>query len=228
MKRISQSQAGFSLIELAIALVIIGLVIGGVLFKGGDLIESARLKNVLSQVNEIRLAVATFQDRYQSLPGDYDEASLQIKDGLTNGKNNGVIDGKGLAPDSEAFHFWSHLASADLISDPGQAAEQGVPGFGHGAPASKIGGGFTIQYEPESMPGHWIILGATNGQSSDGALLTPLQAIHLDQKADDGNPKTGKIRARQGKNTEEKCLTDDGHYNTKVTKPACIVYFQLQ
>ena len=193
MKRIAQSQAGFSLIELAIALVIIGLVIGGVLFKGGDLIESARLKNLLSQVNEIRLAVATFQDRYQSLPGDYDEASLQIKDGLTNGKNNGVIDGKGLAPDSEAFHFWSHLAAAHLISDPGQAAEQGVPGFGHGAPASKIGGGFTIQYEPESMPGHWIILGATNGQSSDGALLTPLQAMHLDQKADDGNPKTGRF-----------------------------------
>lgn len=141
MKRISHSQAGFSLIELAIALVIIGLVIGGVLFKGGDLIESARLKNVLSQVNEIRLAVATFQDRYQSLPGDYDKASLQIKDGLTNGKNDGVIDGQGLAPDAEAFHFWSHLAAAHLISDPGKIEENVPLGFGHGAPASKMGGG---------------------------------------------------------------------------------------
>lgn len=227
MKRISHCQAGFSLIELAIALVIIGLVVGGVLLKGGELVESARLKAVLSQINEIRVAVATFQDRYNSLPGDYDQASEHIRSGLVNGKNNGVIDGKGLASESEAFHFWSHLAAANLISDPGKS-RQDKPGFGQGVPPSKMGGGFTIQYEPQNdMPGHWIMLGAENGENGDGALLTPLQAMHLDQKADDGNPATGKIRALSGKNTREKCLTDEGRYNTKLTKSACVLYFQL-
>jgi prepilin-type N-terminal cleavage/methylation domain-containing protein len=227
MKNISGSQAGFSLIELAIALVIIGVVVGAILLKGGDLIENARLKAVLSQVNEIRIAVATFQDRYNALPGDYDQASEHIKTSLINGQNDGIIGGKGLDPTSEAFNFWSHLAAASLISDPGKM-NNGTPRFGQGAPTSRIGGGFTIKSTPqEDMPGVWIVLGSENGEEGNGALLTPLQAMHLDKRADDGDPLKGKIRALNGNKPDEQCLTEEGLYNTKLAKPACVVYFQL-
>lgn len=229
MKQIPPSgQAGFSLIELAIALVIIGLIVGGILLKGGDLIDSARLKTVLSQVNEIRMAVTTFQDRYNALPGDYDQAKAHINNQLADGGNDGIINGDGLKSDAEAFLFWSHLAAAQLIPDPGKPQDN-TPDFGHGAPAAKIGGGFTIEYiDQGDMQGHWIVLGKKNGAKGKGALLTPLQAMHLDQKADDGNPSTGRIRAANGEGTDDKCLTDDTkQYNAALKKPACIVYFQL-
>ena len=225
-------QEGYSLVELAIVLIIIGLVVGGVLLKGGELIESARLNAVMSQVNEIRLATLTFQDRYQAFPGDYAHAKDNIHSSLQDGKSDGIIGGKGLDPHSEASQFWRHLAEAHLIPDPGKPNAEN-PAFGSGVPASKLGGGFTVTHEAEEdMQGHWIVLGAKNGDEGNGGLLTPLQAKNLDEKADDGNPSTGKVRARDGKDVAEnnpgKCLTEKGQYNLAVKKPVCVLYFQLQ
>ena len=93
----------FSLVELAIALVIIGLLIGAVL-KGQELLASARLKTVITQLNQYRLATNTFMDRYGALPGDYDKASSYIKEGLKNGNNNGVIEGLGLSAGGGGFN----------------------------------------------------------------------------------------------------------------------------
>lgn len=95
MRKRKITQAGFSLVELAIALMIIGLIVGGIL-KGQELLESARLKSVLTQVNEYRVAVTTFMDRYDALPGDFDQAAELIQDGLLDGNNNGIIEGPGL------------------------------------------------------------------------------------------------------------------------------------
>src|SRR5436190_22725171 len=117
MKKKNKKQAGFSLIESAIVLVIMGFLIGGIL-KGKDLIESARLKRVISQLNEYRLATNTFLDKYDALPGDFDKASLQIDPRLQNGNGNGIIDGAGLASGSEALNFWTHVAAAGLIGSP--------------------------------------------------------------------------------------------------------------
>ena len=61
---------GFTLIELAIVLVVIGLLLGGIL-KGQELIESARARNLISQMDSIKAAFFTFQDKYRALPGDY-------------------------------------------------------------------------------------------------------------------------------------------------------------
>src|SRR5436190_6660545 len=109
MKKKNKKQAGFSLIESAIVLVIMGFLIGGIL-KGKELIESARLKRVISQLNEYRLATSAFIDKYDALPGDFNKASTLIKQGLQDGNGNGIVEGEGLAAGSEALHFWSHLA----------------------------------------------------------------------------------------------------------------------
>ena len=62
-------QSGFTLVEIAIVLVIIGLLLGGVL-KGQELINSAKIKNLINDLNGLSTAVYAYQDRYRALPGD--------------------------------------------------------------------------------------------------------------------------------------------------------------
>jgi len=69
--------SGFTLIEIAIVLVIIGLLVGGVL-KGQELITGARVRNLISQQDGIKAAFFGFQDRYRALPGDYAAADTNI------------------------------------------------------------------------------------------------------------------------------------------------------
>lgn len=220
------SEAGFSLIELAIVLVILGLLIGGVL-KGKDLIEAARLNRVISQVHAYQLATHTFIDKFGALPGDFDKASLLIKPGLRNGNNNGTIEGSGLAVGSEAFSFWSHLVHAGFIGHPGSHDQENQGEFGKGAPSSAIGGGFTIETNPRGLSGLWFILGTKHGEHGDGALLTPAQAMNLDKKLDNGHPTSGKVRAMDGVDVpSHACVTQGGDYNLENHSPACVLLFQ--
>jgi prepilin-type N-terminal cleavage/methylation domain-containing protein len=222
-----KNQAGFSLIELAVVLIIMGLLIGGVL-KGRDLIESARLKRVVSQLNEYRLATNTFLDRYESLPGDFNKASTLIKPDLRDGNGNGIVDGAGLSPGSEALAFWSHLAGADLIGSPGSQGEINTGEFGKGAPESSLGGGFTIENNPHGLTGLWFVFGKKRGEHGDGAILTPAQALSLDKKLDNGQPTSGKVRAFDGTDVNANaCVTDAGAYNLDNKEPACALFFQL-
>src|SRR5674476_678557 len=86
-----RKQNGFTLIEIAIVLVIIGLLLGGVL-KGQELITSARVRNLISQQDGIKAAYFGFLDRFRALPGDYSLATTNIAGATTNGNNNGQIE----------------------------------------------------------------------------------------------------------------------------------------
>ena len=85
---------GFTLIEIAIVLVIIGLLWGGVL-KGQELITGARVRNLISQQDGIKAAFFGFQDRYLALPGDYRAADTSINCGATPCLNGGTETGTG-------------------------------------------------------------------------------------------------------------------------------------
>ena len=225
-----QYEPGFSLIEMSIVLLIIGLIVGGIL-KGQDLLESARLKSIISQINEFRLAANVFYDKYDALPGDFAEAQESIHHTLRNGNNNGKIEGRGLNAQGEgheALSFWTHLALAGLIADPGPIPASGLARFGEGAPASKMGGGFTIQFTPDpSLEGHWFVLGQENGDKGDAALLTPQQAYTLDRKMDNGHPLQGKVQARDGADQSPGSCVSHGRYNLQNKKPACVLYIQF-
>ena len=77
MKRNDHPEAGFSLVEMAVALVITGILFAGVL-KGTELIESARLNRLVAQIQQYRIATTSFWERYGALPGDFSKASTMI------------------------------------------------------------------------------------------------------------------------------------------------------
>src|ERR1700722_13648053 len=95
MKRLQQ-QKGFTLVELAIVLTIIGLLIGGIL-KGQQLITNARVTAQMAQIQGIEAATTTFNDTYQGLPGDLSTALTRVPNcvtlGCTNGDGNGIVGG---------------------------------------------------------------------------------------------------------------------------------------
>lgn len=92
MKLIKQHQKGFTLVEIAIVLVIIGLLLGGVL-KGQEMIESARIKSVVRDMNGVSTAYNTYLDRFHALPGDELEATMNARGwaGTGGGNANGVL-----------------------------------------------------------------------------------------------------------------------------------------
>jgi prepilin-type N-terminal cleavage/methylation domain-containing protein len=125
----SPKRAGFSLVEVALALVLIGLILAAVL-QGRELIASAEYKAYKSQLGEYRRAFYTFRDRFNALPGDFADANADL--GLTgaDGNGDGVIDdGPGCdAADDESCQAWQHLRAAGMLAgNPTEAGASASP-----------------------------------------------------------------------------------------------------
>lgn len=142
MKR---KQSGFTLIEIAIVLVIIGLLLGGVL-KGQELINSARVKNLATDFKNIPVYIYGYQDKFRALPGDDGAAASHVAGATvatTNGTvSNGVIEGAWDGSDgvgSEAYLFWQHIRLAGLA--PGST----ITGAADYMPTNATGGTIGIQ-----------------------------------------------------------------------------------
>ncbi len=130
MRGQSSPKSGFTLIELSIVLVIIGLIVGGVLV-GQDLIRAAAVRATISQIESYNTAVNTFQAKYDALPGDISATNaiafglspslaFRTTTGITFGNGNGILEsyyGTGHASGGETSLFWADLAAASLIAD---------------------------------------------------------------------------------------------------------------
>jgi len=126
-----KNQKGFTLIEIAIVLVIIGLLIGGVL-KGQSMIQNAKVKRLVKDAEGITAAVIAFQDRYGQLPGD--ESSTTTPPGDTN---NG--DGDGLVDETAGWEM-QDLRLAGLISGAGTVLPSNTYGGTIGVSNILVGG----------------------------------------------------------------------------------------
>jgi prepilin-type N-terminal cleavage/methylation domain-containing protein len=107
-----QKQRGFTLVEIAIVLVIIGLLLGGIL-KGQELITSARVRNIADQNSGVQAAYYGFIDRYRQVPGDWNEdnAAQAIPGVTTGGDDSGRLDDGW----TEALALWEHMSKAGFI-----------------------------------------------------------------------------------------------------------------
>lgn len=189
-----QAQSGFTLVEIAIVLVIIGLLLGGVL-KGQELIENGRVKNAANDMNGIVAAYNSYLDRYRKVAGDDGPvANLTARGtawaGMAAGNNNGILDvnaGQTFTGGGEGATFFQHLRAAGFITgNPADAGANALPVNAWGGRLGVIN--VAVQGRPAARV--MVCMGNVPGKA----------AAALDVQLDDGRPNNGSFRATQGAN----------------------------
>ena len=196
MKR---NQSGFTLIEIAIVLVIIGLLLGGVL-KGQELINSAKVKNLAGDFKNLPVLIYAYQDKFKALPGD--DVNVVAHVGLTatlattpaasigNGTINGSWDS--ITATDESVLFWQHARLAGLTSGQQNVTVTSIldPYF----PINASGGRIGIQGNLGTGASPNPIAGITGTYVICSANIAGKFAKQLDITLDDGNTAAGSMR----------------------------------
>lgn len=196
---------GFTLVEMSIVLVIIGLIIAGVLV-GQDLVRSAQARAIITQIDRYNAAVNAFRNKFAAIPGDFPAAQsyLATTNGtINNGNGDGLIGPATIvsppvnSATSEHSAFWAHLGVEGLV-DAAYDGTVATTVLGGNFPilSSKVGG--IIAYAFTDLRNYWHIGLAPSGTTAfiTANNLSPNTALQIDNKTDDGLPLTGTILAR--------------------------------
>lgn len=242
-------QAGFTLVEIAIVLVIIGLILGGVL-KGQELVTSARVRNIADQQNAIKAAFFAFQDRYKAVPGDYSAASTTIP-GLAPASNGGAaVDGSGdgfiyfiqdaalpASETNESVWAFLHMSAAGFLAcSPcmNTGAAGGAPSALN-SPSNAYNGVMQLAYDncfgaaltacPADLTGAGTTKPNLANNLKTGSNIPSNILAEVDSKLDDGNPNTGSFQfspysAGATKPSPGSCLTGSGPYQWNRQSPS--------
>lgn len=195
MKRIqsAKSQGGFTLIEIAIVLVIIGLLLGGVL-QGQQLIENSRVRSATNSFNGIAAGAFSYQDRYGRLPGDDnagttgDNAAIRARGdnwaAIVAGNGNGVVDAalaSTFTGADEVGDFFQQMRAAGFLAGDASLTDADA------LPTNPFGGliGITTISMGGGLTGTKICMSNVSGSAS----------IALDTQLDDGDGRTGRLRS---------------------------------
>lgn len=204
----------FTLVELSIVLVILGLLVGGILV-GQDLIHGSAVKKQVTQMEQYRTAQNSFRDKYQGLPGDL-RATTANGFGMVaragsagHGDGSGLIDGcatNATLAGCETLVYWTDLSFAGLLSPAFTTA---------GDTTAAINSTNIEQYLPRGALGSTSVTVFTDGSTNYYQLttvsatdaggtytlthaLSPMDAFNIDEKLDDGIPLQGSVRAVGG------------------------------
>ncbi len=244
----NKAHGGFSLVELSIVLVIIGMLVSGVLVER-DMIRAAELRSITSDKDRIQTAVNLFQDKYQGLPGDITNATdfwgamtggalCPNSTGGTgaetcNGNGNGTIGGWS-AINWENLLFWQHLSNAGLI----EGQYSGVSGTINQEMTSKIKSAFWRNEHVGSIGqgnGTWFegdyghslnLYGIPNNNP-----ILPTELWNIDKKIDDGLPGLGALVSREDNspncnNFNSALPASTATYNLTYNSNSCRPYFK--
>ena len=184
-------QQGFTLIEIAIVLVIIGLLLGGIL-KGQELINSARVRNIISQQDGIKAAYFGFQDRYRAIPGDYPGAQAVANiPGIANATVGGNGDGAivDVAAATETVLAWTHLARAGFITGSFNVNNATPARTTDTMPTNPYNALIEIEFDNQYQAAGGNRVNIKTGNQ----LLVDILA-EVDRKTDDGQATTGNFR----------------------------------
>lgn len=186
-------QSGFTLVEIAIVLVIIGLLLGGVL-KGQAMIDSAKVKALANDMKAVQTAYYGYQDKFRAVPGDDAAAITHLGTTVNNitivnaTASNGLIDtgtwvgAASPVAGNESALFWMHTRAAGLMT--GNAGS----GEATNSAGGKLGITSTSMITTTLTGTKFVCSGAI-----DGTL-----ALQLDTMLDDGSPNTGSVQATAG------------------------------
>lgn len=247
-----QGQQGFTLVELAVVMLLIGIVTG-IAVQARSYVRNNRLTATIAQVTTYKEAMQYFRDTYGFLPGDAAAARAILPnctadtfcyngngDGIVGESSNSLIGsqaGTTSLPGVETTMFWKHLAKADLINsiEPNTAITPARFGITH--PPASAGGGFTVHYFTfnTGIAGYlktalWMRMNNDFTGSSAYAVVKPIEAAMIDRKIDDGSPYSGSVQSvGNGAFTNNTC----GVYATRSYVEAqnnreCAMYFLLQ
>jgi prepilin-type N-terminal cleavage/methylation domain-containing protein len=191
------AQKGFTLVEIAIVLVIIGLLLGGIL-KGQEMITQAKIKNVMADFSGISAAYHGYQDRYRAIPGDDPNAATRWTtapaaiagggDGVVGGTYNNACPAVSVAGTPESCMFWDHLRRAGFVA--GNGAQQ---------PFNALTGQLGVQTGNGAAPPVAALLDGAAGPGFVGLIMCSANlpdkvAIAVDTQMDDGIAGKGTVR----------------------------------
>jgi len=187
----NKQQSGFTLVEIAIVLVIIGLLLGGVL-KGQELVNSAKVKNYISDFRSTQLLIYGYQDKFKAIPGDDPNAVAHVGAGATLAPTagtlgNGRLEGNfnSVTATDETLAFWQQVRLANLST--GSTDFSSAAAITAAVPRNADGGRVGVQSATpiSTMTGSYFVC-------SDG--VTGKLAKQVDITMDDGNTFTGSVR----------------------------------
>lgn len=231
---------GFSMLELAVVLVIIGLLTVGVL-AGSSLVHQAELRSINVEVNKHITTVKTFYDKYDYYPGDMPIASdfwfdaTNCPAGLVPAGCNGDGDqriGDNLPPTAserpERYRAWQHMVFSGIME--GNFTGLKVPGTTDGGDitnspsSSKAGGLYYITWDNFfgffQSPVNMLCFGSERPDTSPAGLIwSPRDAYHMDKKIDDGLPYAGKMMSN-ATGGDGNCVSS-AEYNLPFNGTAC-------
>lgn len=243
--RASRNTRGFTLVELAIVLTIIGLLIAGIL-QGKRLFENSRIASQIAQFQAIQAADITFKDKYSQRPGDLSNATQRLpgctaanfcQDGNSDSNlgadtlaaNQWYIEDQS-AINTERTQYWRHLLLADMI---GGTNIGNTVAWGQSHPMAPLGaGGLQIARgtSPVNTGIYFLRLQrSVMGQPVAGAggqAVSPHAALVIDEKIDDGQPNAGIVRAINP-NVPGVCESVAGNAYVNGDSSNCLFFFQL-
>lgn len=243
------SEKGFTLVELAIVMIIIGLLIGGIL-KGQELINNARVSSSVSQIKAVEAAINTFKDKYAAYPGDIVATTARIPNCAaapcsTAGDGDSLIEVTGndagaVAANIEGGRAFIHLAAAGVLSSGG-VDPIAAWAAGTALPDLNLGGKIMVGYNLATvattglanggnLSGHYLAVGGA-GTVMTTVSLKAANVANIDRKLDDGAPNVGSVQAAGTVGPAASNCVDavaaTGLYNEALNGDACGLFIRI-